>query len=274
MVKSSKKNNVPKYILSIFIITLHFMPIYILLTVSFKSPKDLSSRWVFPGYLYLKNFQTALGRSNFGQALINTAIIAVIAVVGIAFLGAITAYPLARNKSRFNKFIKGFIMGVMMVPPLSILVPLYSMLAKMNGISTYWGIIIVLITFQLPTSIYLYSNFISAIPVGLEEAASIDGCGPFKTFLYIIMPQLKPVTASVAIITGINCWNNYQFALYLLQSPKMRTVTLAISGFFSQDSSNVNGAAAAALLGISPVIVLFLLLQKYFIQGTIDSALK
>lgn len=88
------------------------------------------------------------------------------------------------------------------------------------------------------------------------------------------MPQLKPVTASVAIITGINCWNNYQFALYLLQSPKMRTVTLAISGFFSQDSSNVNGAAAAALLGISPVIVLFLLLQKYFIQGTIDSALK
>lgn len=274
MVKSKNSKNIWKYPISLLIILIHIVPIYILLSVSFKSPKDLSSRWVMPGYLYLENFKTALGKSNFGQALINTAIITIIAVVGIAFIGAVTAYPLARNKSRFNRFIKGFIMGVMMIPPLSILVPLYSMMAKMGGISTYWGMIIVLITFQLPTSVYLYCNFISAIPLGLEEAASIDGCGPFRTFLYIILPQLKPVTASVAIITGINCWNNYQFALYLLQSPKMRTVTLAIASFFSQDSSNVNGAAAAALLGISPVIVLFLFMQKYFIKGAVDSALK
>ncbi len=272
--KSLQKSNWWKYVLSILIIGIHFVPIYMLITVSFKSPLDLTSRWVLPGYLYLKNFVTALNRGDFARALCNTTVITFISVLFIALIGSITAYPLARNKTKFNKLIKGFIMGVMMIPPLSILVPLYSLMAQIGGISTYWGIILILVTFQLPTSVFLFCNFISAIPIGLEEAASIDGCGPLRTFLYIIMPQLKPVTASVAIITGINCWNNYQFALYLLQAPKMRTVTLAISGFFSQDSSNINGASAAALLGIAPVIILFLFLQKYFIQGAIDSALK
>ena len=102
-------------------------------------------------------------------------------------------------------------------------------MANIGGINTYWGIIVALVTFQLPTSIFLYSNFIQSIPVALEEAAAIDGCGPIQIFFKIILPQLKPVTASVIIITGVYCWNNYQFALYLLQSPKMKTVTLAIA---------------------------------------------
>ncbi len=165
-------------------------------------------------------------------------------------------------------------MGVMMIPPLSILVPLYSFMAKIQGINSYWGMIVTLITFQLPTSIFLFSSFITSIPVALEEAAAIDGCGPFQTFFRIIMPQLKPVTASVIIITGVNCWNNYQFALYLLQSPRIKTITLAIAGFFSADSANVNGAAAAAFIGILPMVAVFLFLQKYFIQGMVDSAIK
>ncbi|MDR2024570.1 MAG: ABC transporter permease subunit [Hungatella sp.] len=110
--------------------------------------------------------------------------------------------------------------------------------------------------------------------LALEEAAAIDGCGPFQTFFRIIMSQLKPVTASVIIITGVNCWNNYQFALYLLQSPRIKTITLAIAGFFSADSANVNGAAAAAFIGILPMVLVFLFLQKYFIQGMVDSAIK
>ena len=106
------------------------------------------------------------------------------------------------------------------------------------------------------------------------EAAAIDGCGPVRSFFYIILPQLKSVTASVVILTGIHCWNDYQFSLYILQSSKMRTVTLAISSFFSQTTSNLNAASAAALLAILPVVVCFLFLQKYFIKGMVDSAVK
>lgn len=272
--KERKFSHIWKYILAFVIMAVHFVPIYMVLSIAFKSPYDHSSRWAFPGYVYLKNLYTALERGGMLLALKNTVIISGISIFLIVGVGAMAAYPIARNKSRLNNLVKGFIMGVMMIPPLSILVPLYSFMAKVQGINSYWGMIVTLVTFQLPTSIFLFSSFISSIPVALEEAAAIDGCGPFQTFFQIIMPQLKPVTASVIIITGVNCWNNYQFALYLLQSPKIKTITLAIAGFFSADSANVNGAAAAAFLGILPVIVVFLFLQKYFIQGMVDSAIK
>lgn len=263
-----------KYLVALLIVLIHITPIYMVVSVAFKSPYDTSSRWVLPGYFYLDNIRTALERGGMLAALKNTIIISAISILFIVIVGAMAAYPIARNRSKTNNLVKGFIMGVMMIPPLSILVPLYSFMASIQGINTYWGIIAALITFQLPTSIFLFSSFIRSIPVALEEAAAIDGCGPLMTFFQIILPQLKPVTASVVIITGVNCWNNYQFALYLLQSPKIKTITLAIAGFFSQDSANINGAAASALLGILPVIVLFLFLQKYFIQGMVDSAIK
>ena len=162
----------------------------------------------------------------------------------------------------------------MMIPGLSILVPLYSTMVKIHGISTYWGIIIVLVTFNLPMSIFLFSNFIAGIPEALEEAAFIDGCGPIQAFFRIILPQLKPVVASVVILTGVGCWNDYQFSLYFLQAPKLKTITLAVASYFSQTANNMNAAAASALLGVLPVLVIFVFLQKYFIQGMVDSAVK
>lgn len=268
------KKNGWKYIVSVIVMLFHITPLYMLLVIAFKSPYDTSSRWAFPGYLYLDNIKIALEKGGMLNALSNTMIISVVSIFFIAIIGAMAAYPLARKRTKFNLLVKGFIMGVMMIPPLSILVPLYSFMAQIQGINTFWGIIVTLVTFQLPTSIFLYSSFISTIPVALEEAAAIDGCGTFRTFFQIIMPQMRPVTASVVIITGVSCWNNYQFSLYLLQSPKIKTITLAIAGFFSQDSANINGAAAAAFLGIIPVVLLFLFLQKYFIQGMVDSAIK
>lgn len=263
-----------RYVLGIFVFLLHFMPFYILLGVAFKSPYDHSSKWMLPGYIHEENFITAISRGNIQTAMLNSLIITVIGMLLIIIFGAFAAYPLARKRTKFNAGIRAFILGIMMVPPLSILVPLYSMMAKMGGTSTYWGIILILVTFHLPMSIFLYVNFISSIPKALDEAAAIDGCGPMKTFFFIILPQLKPVTASVAILSGVYIWNDYQFSLYLLQSPSMRTVTLSIASFFSISSADVNAAAAAALMGIAPVVLLFLLLQKYFVKGMVDSAIK
>jgi raffinose/stachyose/melibiose transport system permease protein len=184
------------------------------------------------------------------------------------------AYPLAWNKSNVNKFVRLTILGVMMIPPLSIIVPLYRVMLFFDAISTYHGVIMLMMTFQLPLAIFLYTNFITSIPKALDEAAAIDGCGPFRTFFSVIMPQLKPVTVSVVILTGVTCWNDYQFALYFLQSPRITSVTLAVSGFFAQVSSNPYAAAAAAAIGVLPIVFVFLILQKYFIKGMVDSAIK
>lgn len=123
-------------------------------------------------------------------------------------------------------------------------------------------------------SMVIYLAGLQGISDMYYEAAAIDGCGPVRTFFYIILPQMKSVTASVIILTGIHCWNDYQFSLYILQSSKMSTVTLAISSFFSQTTSNLHAASAAALLAILPVCLCFLFLQKYFIKGMVDSAVK
>lgn len=267
-------NSIWRIPLLFIIFAVYFSPFYILLGISFKPVTDLSSRWNFPKQPTLENFQVAIEKGGILTALINSAVIMVIVVALIIIVGSLAAYPIARNKSRFNKFVKSFILGIMMVPPLSILVPLYSVLVGVGGINEYWGIVLTLLTFELPMAIFLYSNFITSIPAALDEAAAIDGCGPIRTFFYIILPQLKSVTASVIILTGMHCWNDYQFSLYILQSSKMRTVTLAISSFFSQTTSNLNAASAAALLAILPVTICFLFLQKYFIKGMVDSAVK
>ena len=256
------------------ILLVFLAPFYILLSVAFRSPQDLNSYWRFPTQLHLENFTDAIENGKILLSMANSLILTVGAVLLITVVGALAAYPLARRRTRLNQGIKGFVMGVMMVPPLSILVSLYSVLVKMHGVNQFWGIILILVTFELPLSIFLYSNFISSIPGALDEAASIDGCGPVRTFFRIILPQLKPVTASVVILTGDHCWNDYQFSLYVLQSPKLRTIPLAIASYFSQTTSNINAAAAAALLAILPIVIVFLFLQKYFIQGLVDSAIK
>lgn len=272
--KKISKAEIRRIFLAIIISLIHIIPLYILVGLAFKSPKDLSSRWILPNYIHLDNFKTAIEKGNILSGLSNSGIITIISIVLITVVGAMAAYPLARNSTKLNIKVKTFVIGIMMVPPLSILVPLYSMMADFKGTSTFWGIITILVTFQLPMSIFLYFNFIKSIPKDLDEAASIDGCGKLKIFFNIILPQLKPVTASVIILTGISCWNDYQFSLYMLQSPKIKTVTQTIAGFFSTSSSDMNAAAAAALLGILPVVVLFLFLQKYFIKGMLDSAIK
>ena len=267
------KKNWWRYLLALPVLFVYLSPFYILLGVAFRMPADASSRWVFPNYLYLDNFATAMA-GRIGQGIRDSLIITVSSVVIIILIGSMAAYPLARNKSKLNKFLKRFVLGVMMVPPLSILVPIYRIMITIDAISTYHGIIVLIVTFSLPLAIFIFTNFISSIPVTLDEAAYIDGCGPARTFFLIIMPQLVPVTTTVAILTGVFAWNDYQFSLYILQSPRIASVTLAVTDFFAQVSSDIFGAAAAATLGVLPIVILFLILQRYFIQGMVDSAIK
>lgn len=269
-----KKKTWWKSLLVVIISALHIIPLYITLVASVKRMQDFSSYWVFPKKLFLQNYNIALNEGGMLNAFKNTIIITFFAVVIIVFIGAMAAYPLARNRSKLNGFIMILILGIMMVPPLSLLVPLYSFMAKIKAISTYWGIIIVQVAFQLPVSIFLYSNFIKTIPQDLDEAATIDGCSIFSIFYRIILPLLKPVTATIIILSGVAVWNDYSFSLYFLQRPEMKVITLTISSFFAQTGSNLNAAAAAALLAVLPITIVYLSLQKYFVQGVVDSAIK
>lgn len=274
MRKKKIRNNILSWILSALLCLVYLFPFYIIVVLSLKPKTDLSSRLALPSTLYLDNYLNVLKNGEILMAIKNNVIIIIGSLIVIIVVGSLAAYPLARIQSKFNEFVRKIFMGIMMITPLTILVGVYSILSKIGAISTYWGIILILSTFGVPMSVYLYSNFIATIPVELDEAAAIDGAGRFATFFRVILPQLAPVTVTVIIMQGVNIWNNYLFTHYVLQKKTMFTVTQVVSGYFSTISSDYGGAAAVAVIGMLPVVVLYLCLQKYFVQGAMDSAIK
>lgn len=267
--------NIWKYVLSVVLVVIYCMPLYVMLNMAFKSMTDSSSRLSPPKELFWGNFAQLFQEGSIVRALINTLVITVFTVLIEVVLGCMAAYPLARHRSRFNRLINAVMMGVMMIPPLSILVGVYSTLVSLHATSTFWGMIIVSAAFGLPMPIYFFTKFITTIPRSLDEAAQIDGCNTLQVFFHVILPQMKPAIATIVILNGVGMWNEYGYALYILQKPSMYTLTLTISQYFSSGgANNLNGAAAAACIATLPMIIMYLFLQRYFIQGTVDSAVK
>lgn len=273
-----KKRKMRRYticwLISAVLCLIYLFPFYIVINVSLKPKTEMASRLALPSKLYLDNYIQVLKSGDILTAIRNNALIIVGSLILIIFVGSLAAYPLSRIQTKWNEFIRKLFMGIMMITPLTILVGVYSILAKIGAISTYWGIILILTTFGVPQAVYMYTNFISTIPTALDEAAAIDGASKFQTFFRVIFPQMAPVTVTVIIMQGVNIWNNYLFTHYILQKKQMFTVTQVVSGYFSTTSSDYGGAAAAAVLGMLPVVILYLCLQKYFVRGAMDSAVK
>ncbi len=267
--------NAWKIIITLLISAISILPFYITFIVSLKPQADLSSSyWVPPRVIFFQNYASAFEVGRLAQAFLNTFVITAGSVAVIVLLSSMAAYPLARNKTRLNNVVTTFVLSIMMIPALSLLVPLYVLLVRVKGISTYWAMVFIHATFSLPLSIFLYMNFVRSIPRDFDEAALIDGCSVYSIFYRIILPLLKPVTVSVIILTGVTVWNDYQFSLYFLQKPQIRVITLAIASFFAVSGTNVHQAAAAAIMAIVPITVIYVILQKYFVKGMIDSAIK
>ncbi|MCI1691143.1 MAG: carbohydrate ABC transporter permease [Actinomyces sp.] len=271
---SAKSKAVIGLVLILFCL-IQLLPFYFAITTAFKGQADLSSVWTLPLHgVTLDNFASAIEDGKILRAILNSALITVVVTALTCVLGALASYPLARRRTVANRSFEIFTLGVMMVPPLSILVPLYSMLNRMHLLNTYAGLILPLLCLQLPQAIFLYSQFLRSIPITLEEAARVDGANQVQTFFRIVLPLLKPVSATVVILTAVAVWNEYALSSYIMSRDTMRTLAPAIATFFGAQGSNVNAAVAASLLGVIPVVVAYLFLQKYFMKGMLAGAEK
>jgi raffinose/stachyose/melibiose transport system permease protein len=269
-----KKSKKGALILSLILCVIHILPFYLLIMTSFKPINDLSSKWLLPSQLNFDNFVQAWQGANLGTAFKNNSIITIVSLALIVLVGSSAAYPLARFQTKCNKFFYFLFVSVMIVPPLTILVPLYQFYIDIQAMNTYWGIILLQVTFHLPITIFLYTGFISTIPRELDEAAMMDGMNKFSLFFKMILPLLKPVTATVLIMDGVAIWNDYQFSLFFLQSLDMRTVTVSLAAFFGPNTNNVGLVASGSLLAALPLTLLFLSLQRQFISGLSSGAVK
>lgn len=272
--RSARLGAIPMWLALAVVIAIQLVPFYVALMTALKPRTDLRGQLLPPVELYLDNFATA-AEGNILTAILNSAIVAGVSTLIVCLFGALAAYPLTRRETRPNKVLLAAILSLIMIPPLSILVPLYSMLNQLDGVNTYWGIILVLAAENLPKAIFLYAAFIRNVPLSLEEAARIDGAGILQTFFRVVLPLLKPVTATVAILTGVNAWNEFALSAFILTDPKVQTIAPAVASFFSQQgSSNLGAAAAASLLGLAPVLVAYLFLQRHFMKGMLAGAEK
>lgn len=254
---------------------IQLLPFYLGLVTAFKPPRDLGSVWALPFTNgTLDNFGIAWDAGHVGRAILNSVIVTFFVTLLVVIIGSLAAYPLARRRTRLNKTILLITLAVMMIPPLSILVPLIRLLKGLSLLNTFPGLILALTAMALPQAIFLYSQSMRGIPQSMEEAARIDGAGPFRTFFSIVLPLLKPVTISVIILTGTNAWNEFALSTYIMTSDSTRPLAPAIAGFFGASGANINAAVAGSLMGVIPVLIVYLFLQKYFMKGMMDGAVK
>ncbi|MNO71256.1 L-arabinose transport system permease protein AraQ [compost metagenome] len=268
-------NSILKYVAVAIISIIALIPFYVLFYLSLNAP----SRTLFDGAILLPDFHfsnyiDAWRVSNIGTAIRNSLIITAGALVVMLAFASSAGYSIARFPHKVNMLIFSILLVCMMVPAIIITVPLYTLMRSIHGINTLWAMILLLAANGLPLAVFLYTSFIKALPREVEESAIIDGCSNFSAFWRVTFHFLKPVTSSIFILSGLGIWNNYGQAVFFLQKEEVRTIPLAISMFFQKYGADWNLMAAAAMIGLAPAVIAFLVFQKYFIKGITAGAVK
>ena len=249
------------------------IPLAILISVAIKSPEEFAiNPFGLPQAIAWENFTTAWVDANLGRGIFNSALLTITSLISIVIFSAMAAYPIAR-RAQWTPVFYFFLSGIM-VPFQLAMLPLYRLMKTLNLINSYQGIIFIYTAVSLPMAIFLFAGFIKGINKELEDAALVDGAGRFRMFWSIIFPLLKPATSTVIIINIISLWNDFFIVLLYLPKREMRTLQLAIFTFVGQYNSKLNLVTAGVILSVLPMVIVFLLLQRQFVEGIAGGAVK
>ena len=273
-----------KFLLQVLIVAFclfYLFPIYIVVVNSFKNRQELYSNMMAPPETFtLEYYKTAMEKMNFLRAFGNSLIVTIISIAVIVVLSSMTAWMLVRYNNKLSKFIFATFVATMIIPFQTIMMPLMQVMGFIRDhlhipmLNTLGGLVYMNVGFGASMAVFLYHGFIKAVPVSLEEAATIDGCNKFKVFWKIVFPMLKPTTATVIILDVIWIWNDYLLPSLAISDKVLRTIPLSTASFFGQFTIEWNLAMAGLTLTIIPVIVFYLAAQKYIVKGVAAGAVK
>lgn len=258
------------------LITLAYIsPFYIVLVYAVKSKKELArGRLTFPTSIHWENFTEGIRQSNFFTALSNSFVSTLACVVVLTLLCSMAAYILARRKSKLYATLYYLLLAATLVPFQAIMTPLYKNLRAFGLVDTLTGFSLVKISFEVAFTTLVITGFVKNIPYEMEEAAMIDGTGPYKTFWRIVFPLMKPIICTSAVLNVLGVWNDFQVSVVILQEESVRTLSLTQYYFFGKNSIALGMAFAVFLLSMIPVLALYFSLQKYIISGITAGAVK
>lgn len=273
----NKKVKIGVYIVAAVLVILYLLPIYVMLNQSFREVTDLTPRLYLPLKWTLENYIEAFTNSELWNAFKNSFVYVVEVSALEIVLGGLAAYGLARAGGKISTALRTFNICIMMIPSLSLLVGTYSLMVNFGMTNKIWALSMQTAAIGMSGTMFFYTAFIISIPKELDEAAAIDGAGVLKTFFKIIIPQLKPITVTRLIIIAVGTWNNYAMPTYLLTDTSKATVIQIVrKSFYAVAGAvqNVPLACAVCAVALIPIIVLYILLQKYIIEGQLDSVSK
>ena len=255
---------------SIFIL----IPLFITILIALKDPSEMVNVLSFPTKIRLQNFSDAIKMTNFWNAFFNSSIIAICTVIFTVLTNSFIAYAITRNlDNKFFKTVYYYFVSAMFIPFPIIMLPIVKQMSGW-GLDNRVGLVILYVVYGLSFNIFLYVAYIKSISPSLDEAAYIDGASQWQVFWKIIFPLLKPINATVTILTFLWAWNDFMLPLVILSDQTSATLPLVQYVFQGQFSTNYNLAFASYLMALAPVLIVYMFAQNKIIDGVTSGAVK
>lgn len=254
------------------------IPVLWVLLSSLKTDNEIFvDSWKPPAALRFDNYARAWNEANFSQYFFNSFVIVTASVFLVMLLGSMVSYCLARYDFPGRSVLNLLFIGSMAVPIFLAVVPLFGVMKGMGLLSTYHGLIAVYVAYAMPFTVFFLTGFFATLPKEISEAAFIDGAGHFRTFFYVMLPMARPGLVSIGIFNALGLWNQYLIPLFLNnQDPEMYVVTQGLAKMAADAgyAADFSGLFAGLIIGMAPVLVLYLIFQKQIQSGMTAGALK
>ncbi len=262
--------------LFVYVVFLGF-PLLWLFSTAFKSPSELTklTPTVLPTDWTLGNFQVALEQSQLPGALRNSLVVAVATALITTLVALPAAYAIARYRNTVRNVTIGWILTSQVFPFILIVIPVFIVLKNLGLINTLPGLVIVYVVWALPFTLWMLQGYVAAIPRDLEEAASTDGANRLVILRQIIFPLLVPGLVATSMFAFISAWNEFFFALVIIQDPALQTAPLLLARYVGAEGSvNLGPLAATALITTLPSLVIFAIIQRKLVSGMLSGSVK
>jgi multiple sugar transport system permease protein len=262
--------------IALVLLILTLFPLYWIIISSFKTNLETHTVPVtfVPAVWSLDAYREIFERRNFGHYMWNAMVVSLATTFWGVAVAAWSGYGFARYDFRFKGALMAFVLITQSFPRILLVIPYFEMANRFGLKDTYLGLILAYSTFIQPLCLWIMKEYFEQIPRELDEAALVDGASPYRAFWDIILPLARPVLGATAIIGFLTAWNEYEFALVLTSSEKVRTISVAIASLIGEFTTEWNQVMAAAAIGTVPVVIVFLFFQKQLMHGLTGGAVK
>ncbi len=276
MTQQKKKHLALTYLTMGLLAVVVLTPIYYLIVTTFKTSAEATAApMALPASFSLSGYIEAFTKMQYPRAFLNTLIITVCSVAGIILTSSMCGYVLnRRSKKKLSKITFTLILSGMLFPYQMSILGLYRLIRGMGLMNHLAAVILIDIACNIPFAVFMFKSFVSTIPIELEEAARIDGAGTFRTFWRITFPLQKPIIATIAILNSLTIWNDFMGPLYFLQVREKDVLLQEIYRNVGQFSTDWTSLFQMLVLGILPLLVFYLFMQKYIIGGVMNGSVK